>query len=84
MPCAPPCWNQTKWSGHLIAQDAARRIDASNRVGEGVGRQYEPPIDCCVWVGLFPPHFARSMKNYVIRPPMLELNQFEQTPRRPG
>ncbi len=84
MPYAPPCWNHTKWSGRLIAKDAARGFDASDRVGEGGGRQYEPPIDCCVWVGLFPPHFARSMKNYVIRPPLLELNRFEQTPRRPG
>jgi len=84
MPYAPPCWNQTKSSGRLIAKDAARGFDASDRVGEGGGQQYEPPIDCCVWVGLFPPHYARSMKNYVIRPPLLELNRFEQAPRRPG
>ena len=69
MPCAPPCSNQTKSRGRLIEQDAARGIDASDRVGEGRGQLNDPPIDCRVWVGFFLPYFARGWKQMPCAPP---------------
>jgi hypothetical protein len=45
-----PLLESTRLSGHRIAQDAVRGFKALDQVGEGHGRQDEPPIDCCVVV----------------------------------
>ena len=68
MPCAPPCSNQTEWSGRLIAQDAARGFDASDRAREGRGQLDDPPIDCRVWVGFFSPYFGQGCKRIPYAP----------------
>ena len=61
-----------------------RRAGSRRRAGRGrnwlAGRATKSIVK---WVGFFALFRAR-MKNYIVRPPPLELNQFDQTPRRPG
>ena len=69
MPYALPCSNQTKSSGHRNARDVVRGSEAQDRAGEEHGRQDDPPIDCCVWVGIFLPYFAQGWKQMLYTPP---------------
>jgi hypothetical protein len=45
----PRCSNRTESTGHPIPHDImVRKFEASDREGEGHGRQEETSIDCCV------------------------------------